>query len=167
MNWVWLDTAENHEKWGVVVKPSLLLKQKELGLFAIRDFHQNEKIAPYLGEQLTLEQRRKRYGKKWGPYVYFKPWGHPSIDALFYRGAAAFANDGVWCPSANGGYNKNKYDQSNVYLANGWLIAKQNITSGSELLLDYGESYWKNRFPIKDITHILKEEHPKLIYADK
>lgn len=165
MNWTWLDTTEDHQRWGVAVKSSTLLGSiglKELGLYTIRHFRSGEKIAPYLGEELSLEQRHQRYGKKWGMYVYYKPWGHPSIDAIYYRGAAAFANDGSWVPSGES-YSRRVPDLSNVYLDRGWLKASRDISDGEELLLNYGESYWKNRFTG---DKIVKFEHPKLIVGE-
>ena len=163
MDWIWLDKPEDHNRWGVNVKPSLLLNGKEMGLFANKDFVAGAKIAPYLGEELSLEQRRLRYGKKWGPYVYFKPWGHPSIDAIFYRGAAAFANDGTWIPNPHGGkgYSRRVNDMSNTYLEKGWLKASRDLKNGDELLLDYGESYWKNRFFFGN--NVMRFDNPSLI----
>jgi len=163
-SFVWLDTEEDHLRWGVTVKPSKLLDFQELGLYAIKPFKRDDKIAPYLGEELSLEERQKRYGKKWGPYVYFKPWGHPSIDAMFFRSAAAFANDGTWIPQSDGrrgsiGLHRRKADLSNVRLEKGWLRAVHDISEGEELLLNYGESYWKNRF----IGDIKPSEKPKLV----
>lgn len=138
-----------------------------MGLFATKNFKTDEKVAPYLGEELTADQRKQRYGSKWGPYIYFKPWGHPSIDAQFYRGAAAFANDGTWIPDEDGVDPKKRHpDRSNIYLRRGWLHAKKPIRKGAELLLDYGERYWKRRFegmPSVDVsggppTLVLKEQ---------
>lgn len=99
-----------------------------------------------MGEELTSEQRKQRYGRLWGPYVYFKPWGHPSIDAVFYRGAAAFANDGAWILHNDNSYESRNPSKANAYLERGWLHADRHLSSGEEILLDYGESYWKNRF---------------------
>lgn len=144
--WSLLDNKEDHERWGVSILPSNLLNKRELGLYATRDFKANEKIAPYLGEELSVEQRQERYGKLWGPYIYFKPWGHPSIDAQFYRGAAAFANDGAWIPLNEYDYVKRNPDLSNSRLERGYLVANKPIKAGSEILLNYGENYWKKRF---------------------
>lgn len=146
----WLDDENDHRRWGVRVAPSKLLNQKESGLFATKDFAKEEKIAPYLGEELTADQRKQRYQGLWGPYIYFKPWGHPSIDAQFYRGAAAFANDGTWRVTkgtgSSGTYTKRPVDLSNARLERGNLIANKPIHKGEEILLNYGEGYWKRRF---------------------
>jgi len=147
MDYVNLDTPSDHARWGVRVASSKLLPE-ELGLFATRDFQKDEQIAPYLGEELTATQRKHRYADRWGPYIYFKPWGHPSIDAQFYRGAAAFANDGTWIESTKNPeeFQPRKKDLSNIYLNRGWLRANREIRAGEELLMDYGKNYWKRRF---------------------
>jgi 1-aminocyclopropane-1-carboxylate deaminase/D-cysteine desulfhydrase-like pyridoxal-dependent ACC family enzyme len=142
----WLDTKDDHKRWGICVKPSKLLNNVEMGLYAIKDFMANEKIAPYLGEELSVLQRQHRYGKSWGPYIYFKPWGHPSIDAQFYRGAAAFANDGSWIPLNDNDYMPRIPNLSNARLERGFLVADKPIKKGEEILLNYGENYWKRRY---------------------
>ena len=161
INVEWLDNSQDREMWGVCVKLSHLLNFTEQGLYATKSFDIDDKIAPYLGEQLSLVQRRKRYGNKWGPYVYFKPWGHPSIDAIYYRCAAACANDGTWIKQGNV-YVKRDPDLSNCCLNRGWLKAVKPITQGQEILLNYGHSYWKNRYTGK-YSDIVRFEQPDLI----
>lgn len=151
MKIVHLDSAEDREKLKVKVDKSTIITG--MGLFAhdgthgksVVIFKKGDKICPYLGEEISTAERKKRYGNKWGPYVYFKPYGHPSIDAQYYRSAAAYANDGAWIYE-NGEYRKRIPSLVNSYLKKGWLIADTDIKNGDEIFLDYGESYWKNLY---------------------
>jgi len=157
MNITHLDTIEDRINQNIKVSESKLLPG-EKGLFAFNKkggiiFRPNDKITEYLGEKISTEERKKRYGDKWGPYVYFKPYGHPSIDAQYYRNASAYANDGAWIIK-NNSIEKRVPSLANAKLERGFLVATKNIKNNEEIFLDYSENYWKKRYEFKDNDYL-------------
>lgn len=128
----------------LAVKPSTI-PQAGKGLFAIRTkkkgltseqlkkpiFKPNDKIAPYLAEQVSRRVLDDRYGGYTAPYALSVGEGQNTrlIDAACQRGIAAFANS-------------KPLSRSNAKLAkSGNLVATKNIYDGSEIFANYGSKY--------------------------
>ena len=95
-----------------------------LGLFALRPFATDEKIAPYLGERTTTQPaptENKTYSLEVKPGLW--------IDGQAATNPARAANHACY-PNAELVYFESE-DQA-------WLVAKTAIPSGAEITFDYG-----------------------------
>jgi hypothetical protein len=112
------------------------------GLFAVDPkkqagqtvFKMNEMIIPYNGESVTAERLDRRYGNKTAPYGIQDPYRKRFIeDGACKRGVGSLANHRA------GGKAKIAM-RNHKYV----LIAKQRITNGEEIKVDYGNRYHMN-----------------------
>ncbi len=100
------------------------------GLFALRDFHKNEIVIPYSGEELTPMQATKRYPRRDAKYL-FCPTERRCIDARDPKKSsyARYANSLPW-------------RQANAKLTvRGNITAKKLIKEGEEIFVSYGTAF--------------------------
>jgi len=118
----------------LVIGPTTLRGFKFLGLFACgKTFMPGERIIEYVGSKIRKKTFRKRYpGKK-----EVAPYAIGLLDAACVRGAGSLANS---CGSRKSRCNA-KYEE--VKGGKVYIVATKSIKSGQEILVDYGEDYWK------------------------
>ena len=109
-----------------------LIKNGGLGVFTLEDIPNNQLIGEYIGEKKHIDSPvLSCYCLTLESDYYIDAYDYP-------RGILAMIND---CRFSDNIYNcqfKVEPDKAEV-----WSIS--NITSGSELYLDYGDEYWKHR----------------------
>ena len=121
---------------GLSIRPSLIPGAGR-GLFAVRDFKKNVKLTPYVGEMLTKRELESRYGSESvAPYALLIT-NNKYIDSACVRGVGAYANAALKEGEANARLSVNKPK------AKAWLVSTRKIVCGEEIIIDYGESYWK------------------------
>ena len=112
------------------------------GLFTDKSIKKDETIIEYKGDKLTWSEVQKRYKKDILDANYLF-WVGPNhwIDAeLTLRAKARYANDAK-------GFNKVKHLRNNaeyqVIKNVPYIVATKNIEPDSEILVDYGDDYWR------------------------
>ena len=154
-----LPTCFQHTRsvFGVDVRPSA----HGMGLFALKEFNRGDHVVPYIGDLITEEERRKRYGTDVAPYGHEIDTGE-TVDSACARGLGAFAND-YRTDLANPRANKAAVNVEIAYEMVGgeyqesWLQATKKIAPGHEILANYGSAYWNmNRPPHQTLKRKLK-----------
>ena len=144
--------------YGVEIRPTTLLENADLmdfkGLFALKAFKTGDFILPYIGKKLTQDQLNALYpGKEVGPYV--TEGTDCFYDSAEIRGAGSWANT---CSRNQKVRKLGKQRMADVTCAQNAelmsydnhpdaypnIIATMDIAIGDEILLDYGEEYYKS-----------------------
>ena len=172
--------------YGVEIRPTTLLRRDAQtynlilmnfnGLFALKAFKSGDFILPYIGKKLTQDQLNALYsGKEVGPYV--TEGTDCYYDSAEIRGAGSWANTCARNQKVrklrkhNGGERmsdvtgvKNAELQSYVNHPDAYpnIIATMDIAIGDEILLDYGEEYYKS-----DSIHRLHSTKCDVCVADE
>lgn len=155
---IWLPYCWQHSRtdFGVAVAPSELLPGST-GMYATREFHKGEMIAPYGGEQLSEATVVKRYGV--GP-LSLGPYLLGNTDSACRRYVASAANgafgaipakraNAMFMDTAHRNLGKEKsppHQYQGYPLTRGnlgikkWLVATQKISPGEEIACDYGDA---------------------------
>jgi SET domain-containing protein len=135
----------------LVVKKSTLPNAGK-GLFITRDVKKGERICEYLGEVITEKELDERAENDIYGYAFYIS-KKKCIDAYYVPEALArFANDAKGLTRVKGITNNCSYE---VWKNRGWIVAEKNIKAGSELLVSYGNEYWK------DIKYNIKLEEER------
>jgi len=123
------------------------------GIFALKSFKTNEKITPYAGvgrfvdheifKFPALTSHFRTLQKINNQYYVIDGFRQPRVGF----GLGQFANDRRQPEAANARIEV--VDSENTGAASfnrmgAYLVAKRNIVIGEEILLDYGNTYWKN-----------------------
>jgi len=117
------------------------LIEGEKGLFAFgkRDkvvFRKGENIIKYIGERISKKELEKRYD--YGGYDVTAPYtlniNGRNVDASCKRGLGAMAN---------ATFGMDKRHQNARLDENGHVVATKDIKDNQEILVDYGQDYWK------------------------
>ena len=112
------------------------------GLFATREFQQDDWIVPYVGEVVTDPCLNQRYGDDTAPYAseYSR---RRFIDSACRRGTGARANGLFRADGRSRSINQHNAVILNRPGGNGglWLRARRNIPMGSEIFVWYGDEY--------------------------
>ena len=151
-----LPTCHIHSKslYGVEVKTSTI-PRGGLGLFACKEFKNEDIIAPYTGELLTKRQLDDRYGREnkdgdYAPYA-VKMSENKYMDCACERGIASYAN-------ANPSHNNSRFSVSNTANTVN-LKATKRIRAGQEIFVSYGKNYFKpNNAPHSTVKKKVVEE---------
>lgn len=111
------------------------------GLFAKCDFKKGDLIVEYLGEIITeKELDRRAENDEYGYAFYISK--RKCIDAFHLPNALArYANDAKGTTKIRGLRNNSEF---HTIKRRGWIVAKNNIKAGREILVDYGADYWKD-----------------------
>jgi SET domain-containing protein len=110
---------------GLELKPSSI---HGLGIFAIKNFIENEFIGDYIGEAMTKAEFKTRYGNDIR-YTYWTKQNFPNTKVYSAKEKRNFIT-----------YINERRDP-NVFLKNRKLYAKCNIVIGDELFLRYDNKY--------------------------
>jgi uncharacterized protein len=107
------------------------------GLFTSRDIEKGELVMEYTGEITTWEQVRHDAGNL---YIYFVNEDYV-INAKEHPDAIArYANDAHGLTRVEGLHNNCRFVNINGKI---FIKATKLIRAGSEILVDYGKSYWE------------------------
>lgn len=89
-----------------------------------------QKIVPYFGETITTAERNRRYGNSTAIYGYDSK-GKGYQDGACQRGLGTLINDYRGIGTANAEFS------------GGWIKASKPIYHGQQILLNYGDNYWR------------------------
>ena len=136
-----VDTCHAHrtKTLGLAVKKSKIPNAGK-GLFATRDFKQNEVIGKYTGDILTRQENNERHGQH--PKHDLNAYGvgitsaKKVVDASCNRGLMSLANGSANKASANARY-MDKLMQGKVNVR-----ATKKIRKGQEIIVHYGAGYF-------------------------
>lgn len=121
------------EHYDVAVRPSLI-PNAGLGLFALRDFKKNEILTPpYTGEILSNRTLNSRYGDGSAPYTL-------ELKRDMYTDASAHR---CWAAFINHTKHKKANTKFAVFREVANVRATKDIPAGTELLVDYGDDYFR------------------------
>jgi len=112
------------------------------GLFTTSNIQKGDLIVEYKGKKRTLEQCKKLYGEKLdkAPYLYIISKNN-YIDAQYtINELGRYANDANGLIQVKG--LKNNAEYVNIK-GRPYIVATKNIKPLSEILVDYGNEYWK------------------------
>ena len=146
----------------------LYLKKSKLpkagkGLFADQKFTRGDIVCEYEGEIVPWSVCLDRAEKGFEGYVFFISRNH-CIDAYFTPEALGrYANDARGVSRVDGLRNNAQYE---IKTRNGekrvFIVATRTIHPGDEVLVDYGNDYWKNLEKLKPLYEkMLKEQREK------
>jgi len=99
-----------------------------LGLFAARDFKKGEQIIEYTGEKITEDEANRRGGK----YL-FELNDEWTIDGKGRDNKARYINHSC---------KPNSYPEIDETEEHIYIYAKKDITSGEEIVYNYGKMYF-------------------------
>jgi hypothetical protein len=110
------------------------------GLFATRDFARWDWICPYIGENISIDCLRNRYGLTTAPYAADALPGQV-VDSACRRGIAALANghftqNGVSRSRRSHNAGIEWRDRTEI-----WFRASRTIRQGEEIFVHYGGTY--------------------------
>jgi hypothetical protein len=112
------------------------------GIFALDHIPRGAKIAEWAdGVEMTYKDVKRLFTLPDGTidwrYIYQRrPWQLQIVNkALKHRNISNYTNDGV---------HGQARPWSNVQHKQRWLVATEDIAPGEELLLNYGDKYWKS-----------------------
>jgi len=116
------------------------------GLFATKNFRNNQIILPYLGQELDYEELDRRYDydnfNVTAPYAINS--GDHVIDAACRRGVAGYIN------SPRG----TRLKSNAIITKKGIVRATRGIRAKQEILVGYSSSYWAGLKYIKVINRV-------------
>jgi hypothetical protein len=131
------------KKYGLRVKPSTVPDAGK-GLFATKEFQEDDWIVPYVGELITENCLVRRYQERTAAYATANG-RRTAVDSACQRGIASMAN-GIF--NANGAVgplrDHNVVIQNKVFgeAPHGlWLRATEGIPIGRELFVYYGDGF--------------------------
>jgi SET domain-containing protein len=110
------------------------------GLFASRSFKKGEFLAPYTGVVLPVTLSRlpfSPYTLRWNVFGVLSQ--SFVIDAEKFGNEARFMNHAAQ-PNVE---LIGAYDRGIVHPV---LVTRDDVSEGAELLFDYGDDYWRNKF---------------------
>jgi uncharacterized protein len=125
-----------------LLEKQLLIKRSTLkgagkGLFTRKPIEKGSKIVEYTGKITTWKEVNDRNGLN--GYIYYVNRKHV-IDAWARKSALArYANDARGMIKTTGIRNNSTYETEGLRV---FIVAAQNISAGSEILVAYGKEYW-------------------------
>lgn len=130
----------------LLAEDGLMIKQSTIpnsgkGLFTAIARRKGDRLAPYTGQRITLENPDITYG---GPYVLqlsrtqFIDAAHTSSGAGRYSNTCRMAN--VKRGEARGNNAGLVLDRSKKAV---WIVASRKILAGQEIFTAYGHGYWR------------------------
>jgi SET domain-containing protein len=120
----------NPKTYNLEIRPSPIHGQ---GLFALCKIRKGTMICPFVGVEMTYKEIKEKYGDDFR-FIYRRMNWQKWIVCKDERNVISWCNDGV--------YNQ-KIQSFNCILQKASLFAIKDIDVGEELLLDYGEKYWR------------------------
>lgn len=118
----------------IFLPDGLVLKESSihgLGIFTTKDFPADYRFGDFTGKTMSITDFISQYGKD-TRYCYRMTRSHTIIVAKEERNFITYINDGIHLQPVNG---------TNVYCKKKGLYSLRAISSGEELLLDYGKDY--------------------------
>lgn len=108
-----------------------------VGIFALEAIPAGVPIAEYVGgTEMSYAEFVERYGHDWRYTYHRPPWLPQTVNKHWrQRNISNFVNDGK---------HGRKRSKVNVHHRGGWLRSSKRIPAGAELLLDYGDAYWRS-----------------------
>jgi hypothetical protein len=132
--------------FAIIIKKTMLHIKKSLlpnsgmGLFTDKLIKKDQDVVEYKGEVVTWAVCEKRANENKGGYAFFITKNH-CIDAFPTKNALGrYANDARGLARVEGLRNNSKYV---VRAKKCYIVATRNIKPGEEILVHYGESYWR------------------------
>ena len=118
-------------------------------------FKPNDMIAPYIGERVTMQELDRRYGEDGlAPYA-LADSVLPTQDAACKRGIGAWANAPEGLRVREKQRQKGRQNAAlNAYDGKYYLFATRNIRHGEEILVNYGNTYFKDGGKPHKTTHV-------------
>ena len=138
------------------LKKSLLPKAGK-GLFVKKEFKRADIICEYEGEIVPWSVCEKRADEGHEGYVFFISKNH-CIDAYFTPEAIGrYANDAKGIGRVEGLRNNAQYEiKVREGRKRGFIVATRTIKPNDEVLVDYGNDYWKHLQKTKHLYDAMK-----------
>ena len=138
------------------LKMSLLPKAGK-GLFVKKEFKRADIICEYEGEIVPWSVCEKRADEGHEGYVFFISKNH-CIDAYFTPEAIGrYANDAKGIGRVEGLRNNAQYEiKVREGRKRGFIVATRTIKPNDEVLVDYGNDYWKHLQKTKHLYDAMK-----------
>ncbi len=113
------------------------------GVFAKKTIRKNRRLCVYKGHLLTPSQHDDRYGEKLAAYsMMIGPFGD-SKTAVFVDASEEWDDPLHWSRYVND--PRGTGNEANIrFESDGSLVAICDIEAGDELLVRYGDVYWKH-----------------------
>jgi hypothetical protein len=131
----------NHEMGDLIVKTSTIPNAGN-GLFAQKAFKKGSKIAEYTGTVISAKAADKKASATDGSADYLINLSTGKVlDVFASKCLAGIANDAEGFVKTKGFANNSEIQEDDEVRV--WLVATKNIPAGGEILVGYGEEYWK------------------------
>ena len=133
------------------------------GLFADQKFTRGDIVCEYEGEIVPWSVCLDRADKGFEGYVFFITRNR-CIDAYFTPEAMGrYANDAMGVSRVDGLRNNAQYEiKTRQGEKKVFIVATRTIQPGDEVLVDYGDDYWKNLVKLKPQFEKMQQEQREL-----